>query len=82
MTVRVTESGTIVLEGICASEDAEVLLQNLLAYPATSVDWRGCEGAHAAVVQVLIAAKPKLIGPPASAPLKNWVQPFLASICS
>lgn len=79
MTVRITPNGSIVLEGICGSEDAEALLQQLLAHPAATVDWRACEAAHTAVVQVLMAARPILVGSPVSAQLQNWVQPWLTT---
>lgn len=73
MTVRVATPGCIELVGACPSGDAEPLLQLLLAEGGATVDWRDCRGAHAAVVQVLMAVKPKLIGPPADARLKDWV---------
>lgn len=77
MTIRVSANGAIELVGICPSEEAETLLQHLLATPQATVDWRGCESAHTAVIQVLIAAKPQLIGPPAADSLEAWVQPLL-----
>ena len=43
------------------------------------VDWRGCEAAHTAVIQVLMAARPKLLGPPATDLLEKWVRPVLAA---
>ena len=70
MTVAM-QAGTIVLEGHCASGDAEELLQLLLAAPSADVDWRACEGAHTAVVQVLLAARRPLRGPPRSAILQS-----------
>ena len=75
MTVRRGPSGLIELVGDCTSGDAEPLLQLLLASPGATVDWRACRGAHTAVVQVLMAAKPKLLGPPADSRLKDWVEP-------
>lgn len=63
MTVSVAADGTIVLDGICGAEDAEGLLGALLVDRTAAVDWRGCEGAHAAVLQVLLAARPPLRGP-------------------
>ena len=39
MTVSRRSDGTIVLEGTCPVEDAEPLLQMLLATPAAPVDW-------------------------------------------
>ena len=79
MTVRLTTQGEIVLEGTCSSEDAEILLQHIIATPATPVDWRACEFAHTAVIQVLMAASPKLLGPPAGSALKDRVYPILES---
>jgi hypothetical protein len=78
MTVRFTTQGEIVLEGACCSEDAEILLRNLIAMPAAQVDLRACESAHTAVIQVLLAATPKMLGPPAGAALRDWVYPILA----
>lgn len=66
MTVRTDDDGVILLEGACPIEDAEALLLSLSTSTDTVVDWRGCEAAHTAVVQVLLAASPRLIGPPAS----------------
>ncbi len=77
MTVRMTPSGFVELLGECPSKDAEPLLQLLLTVPEATVDWRGCRGAHTAVVQVLLAAKPKLLGPPADKRLKDWVEPVV-----
>jgi hypothetical protein len=80
MTVRMAANGFVELLGACPSEDAEPLLQLLLAAPEATVDWRGCRSAHTAVVQVLMAAKPKLVGPPDGERLKDWVAPALASV--
>jgi hypothetical protein len=75
MTVRIADSGCIELVGACPSEDAEPLLQLLLADRGATVDWRDCRSAHTAVVQVLMAVAPKLLGPPADDRLKDWVAP-------
>ena len=78
MTVRTAAGGgCIELVGACPSEDAEPLLQLLLADRGATVDWRECRSAHTAVVQVLMAVKPELIGPPAEAGLKDWVAPAI-----
>jgi len=79
MTIRLSAEGTIEVDGTCSSDEAEPLLQHLLATPNATVDWRGCEAAHTAVVQVLMAARPKLLGPPAEVLLEKWVQPLLAA---
>jgi len=79
MTIRITPAGNLELTGACSSEEGEVLLQHLLTTPNIMVDWRGCESAHTAVIQVLMAARPTLLGPPASVLLQKWVQPVLAA---
>lgn len=78
MTVRIAPGGLIELLGACPGEDAEPLLRLLLDAPGATVDWRECRGAHTSVVQVLMAARPKLLGPPADTRLKNWVEPVIA----
>jgi hypothetical protein len=78
MTVRIAPSGFIELLGACPSQDAEPLLQSLLCTPQATVDWRGCQSAHTAVVQVLMAVRPRLLGPPAGAALSAWIEPVIA----
>jgi hypothetical protein len=77
MTVRTAEGGRIVLEGQCPSEEAEMLLQRLLATPAAVVDLQLCESMHAAVIQVLLAAQPTLQLPPAESTLGEWMRSLL-----
>jgi hypothetical protein len=79
MTVLSSADGMIVLEGSCLSEDAEILLQHLTTAPAAAVDLRSCDSAHAAVIQVLMAFKPQLRGPPPDNPMWHWVYPLLDS---
>ena len=76
MTVTLAD-GTIVLEGDCPVEDAETLLQLLLADQAAEVDWRTCTQAHTAVVQVLLACRRKTHGPPQTIFFKKWIEPLL-----
>lgn len=77
MTVRVLETGEIRLEGRCPSADAETLLSRLAGDPDAVVDWRACEYAHAAVVQVLMAGRPQLVGPAGDAFLERFVAPLI-----
>ena len=79
MTVRAGGDGVLELAGNCVSADAEPLLQLLLANPGATVDWRDCRNAHTAVVQVLLAARPELLGPPADTRLRAWVEPSITS---
>jgi hypothetical protein len=80
MTVQMSSDGVILLEGTCPSEDAEAVLQYLSSYPAAPIDWRACESAHTAVIQVLMASRAKLLGPPAARMLRDWVAPALARL--
>lgn len=73
MTVRRDNKGSIIIEGDCGAEDAETLLQMLLATPSVPVDWAGCGELHTAVVQVILAAKPKLMGTCGDPWLRPWV---------
>jgi hypothetical protein len=79
LTVKLSGDGTIELEGRCPLEDAEVLQRELLAHPGATVDWRACHAAHTAVVQILIVARPPLIGPPASDFLRTQVEPLVSA---
>ena len=78
MTVRVADDGAIMLEGNCPAEDAETIARLLLLDPAAAVDWRACDHAHTAIVQVLLTARPVMLGPPRSLFLRNWVAPALS----
>lgn len=77
MTVRTAGAELIVLEGKCPSEDAEVLLQRLLAAPGAVVDLQRCESLHAAIIQVLLAAKPTLQLPPTDTGVGSWLRSVL-----
>jgi hypothetical protein len=79
LTVVLHDASTIRLIGACPADDAETLLQLLLGNPAADIDWRGCERAHAAVIQVLLVAKRPLRGPPAGPLLERFVGPALGS---
>ena len=75
MTVVLHDANTIRLIGACPAEDGETLLQQLLANPMAQVDWRGCESAHAAVIQVLLVSGHPLQGPPAGQFLQRFIGP-------
>jgi hypothetical protein len=79
MTVRLSTDGTIELDGICTIEDAETLHRHLLAAPRAAVDWRSCEQAHTAVIQVLMASRRVVHGPPAGDFLRTRLAPLLKS---
>jgi hypothetical protein len=77
MTVRAADDGAIELADSCPAEDAERLLRQLLERPGSTVDWRSCEEAHGAVIQVLLASAAPVRGPPRGAFLSRFVAPLL-----
>ena len=78
MTVHRREDGVIVLEGLCAVEDAEPLLQLLQVTPGVVCDWTRCHQLHTAVVQVLLTAGASLTGPCGDAWIEQWMEPEIA----
>lgn len=70
MTVRV-EGRTIMLEGRCPASDAEDLLVALGDDPAARVDIGGVVKLHMAVLQVLLALRPPVIGRPTTGLLSH-----------
>ena len=78
MSVGRGDNGVIVLEGRCAVEEAEPLLQMLQATPAAPCDWTRCSHLHTAVVQVILAARPALIGPCRAPYVEQWIAPRIA----
>jgi hypothetical protein len=77
MTLRISGDGAVALVGDCPSEDADALLRHLCIHRTADVDWRECESAHTAVVQVLIAARIRPQGPAANRFLAEIVEPLL-----
>lgn len=77
MSVRVDADGVIRLEGACPVDDALVLHGLLLASPRSTVDWTSCDTAHTAVVQILLAGKVALRGPPRGDFLRRHIAPAL-----
>ena len=73
MTVIVRGDCVVTLEGVCGTADAEALQRALLHDAQTSVEWSACEHLHAAVLQVLLAARRPVHGPPRSAFLRTHV---------
>lgn len=80
MTIRLSAHGAIELDGTCGSEEADALLQHLLSTPAAPVDWRACTYAHTAIIQILLAARPVLRGPPASDFLRTYLAPAVSRV--
>ena len=75
MTIR-RDDDVVLLEDVCAVEDAEILMQHLQA-GATLVDWSGCTHLHTACLQVILAAGVPMRGTPASPLLARWLSPII-----
>ena len=78
MTVRRSDNGTLVVEGVCPVEDAETLLQQLQAAPNAVVDWTQCRQLHTAVLQVIMASGVVPVGPCGDPWVAEWVAPKMA----
>jgi hypothetical protein len=76
MSVRLAGE-VVVLEGDCPVDEAESLLELLLANPGASVDWSACGQLHTAVVQVLLAVRPPMEGEPGNPFLRRWIAPII-----
>lgn len=77
MTVRRSDNGTLVLEGVCPVEDAEPLLEMLQNMPTAGIDWTQCRQLHTAVLQVILASGIAPIGPCGDAWVAEWLAPKL-----
>lgn len=76
MTVAI-DGEVIRLEGRCRVEDAEALLAALHDNPRRIVDLDRCATLHTALVQLIMAASPRLQGTPMDASLRRWLLPLL-----
>jgi hypothetical protein len=77
VSVRRNDDGAIVLDGRCSVEDAEPLLQLLNATPQALCDWSRCSHLHTAVLQVLLATRPALVGPCGDPWIEQWIGPSI-----
>jgi hypothetical protein len=77
MTIRRVDDA-VLLEDVCAVEDAEILMQELQA-GASFMDWSGCTHLHTACLQLILAARLPMRGTPANPELARWLAPILHS---
>jgi hypothetical protein len=77
VTVRRSDYGTLVLEGVCPVEDAEVLLQLLQTGPEVALDWTKCRQMHTSVLQVILASGIVPQGPCGDGLVRQWLAPKL-----
>jgi hypothetical protein len=64
MTIRI-EDDVVRIEGAAQVADAEPLLSALLDDPTRSVDLTASTRVHSAIIQILVALRPRIIGAPA-----------------
>lgn len=62
------------LEQDCGAEDAEALLEWLLGNPTAKINLKYCTHMHAAIVQVLLAARPSISHWPDNEALANLLE--------
>ena len=70
------DGDTVLLEDVCAVDDAETLMGHLQA-GAARIDWSGCTHLHTACLQVMLAARVPIRGTPANPLLARWLGPLL-----
>lgn len=68
---------TLVASELLSVEDAELLLEWLLKHPRGRLDLTACTHLHAANLQVLLAARPKIAAWPQHPTLATWLQAAL-----
>lgn len=79
MTIA-AEREIVYASGHCLAEDAEALLKLLVA-GAKTVDLTNCDYLHGAIVQLLMAAKPVIVGEP-SGFVREWLIPLIRELDS
>jgi hypothetical protein len=78
MPLRIAR-GTVHLEGHCTVEEALDLQAFLVRTRSPRIVLTRCAGLHTALLQVLAAARPGTVAPPADATLARAIVPFLRS---
>ncbi|HLN24415.1 MAG TPA: hypothetical protein VK558_10560 [Patescibacteria group bacterium] len=79
MPLRFSKTSVVFEEG-CAVEEALPLLEFLQVHPAARVNLRACTHMHTAILQVLMAVRPKVATLPGEDFLRHWLTPLLAPL--
>ncbi|MGL4604896.1 MAG: hypothetical protein ACRCU9_12190 [Iodobacter sp.] len=66
-----------ILSGICTVEEAEPLLAWLIAHPKGGVSIKEADHLHMAVLQALLALRPRITAPAEDAFFARYVMPCL-----
>lgn len=72
MPMELTETAAV-LEGVCEVAEAEALLSWLQSHPQGRVDITRCAHLHTAILQVLMAAGPTLVGADGGTDARPWL---------
>ena len=76
--MTILRDGAIIrLQGVCRVEDAEPLTALLQSVSDSTLDLSACEELHAAVVQAILAFRPKIVGVPDDPFLRDRLLPAL-----
>jgi hypothetical protein len=76
--MSVSLDGNVVrLHGDCPVEDAETVLTLLQAAANPNVSLAEVRILHTAILQVLLALRPKLVGPVGDPFIRRWLAPLL-----
>jgi len=78
MSVR-QQGSTLVLEGDCPVEDAEMLADLLRDPSIDGIDWTGAQRVHTAVVQLAILAQLPVAGPCGDGFVARWIEPQMVA---
>ena len=78
MSVRL-DGDIIRLEGTCGVEEAERFLVLLQETPGRRIDLARVDNLHTALVQIIMALNPQLIGECGDVFVREWVLPRLAA---
>ena len=73
------EGDVIHLRGACPVEDAEPLLSLLQGNSGLHIDLRASGHLHTAVIQVLLAFRPVVVGPAADPFVETWLRPIMSA---
>ena len=76
MPIEVSDN-TLVARELLSVEDAERLLDWLIQHPGGRLDLTDCTHLHAANLQVLMAARPKIAAWPSRDVLADWLRAAL-----
>lgn len=81
MSVR-QAAGVIYIEGDCGVDEAETLLNALLAAPDAKIDWSACGQLHTALIQLVLMRKGQVQSSCGNAWLRQWVSPAGSKIAT